>query len=160
MAWTSPRTWVAGETITAAILNTHLRDNLLDLGGTTAAWTTFTPTTTLITVGNGTLSCAYKQRGKDVKVRYHFVFGSTSSLGGVPTFSIPVTSFSQSTIRYALAGFAFDASASNVFLLTGAVNVTAGLVHIGSTGGLITSSIPFTWATGDIFALTGIYEAA
>lgn len=28
MAWTSPRTWVAGETITASIMNTHVRDNL------------------------------------------------------------------------------------------------------------------------------------
>lgn len=31
MAWTTPRTWVAGETVTAAIGNTHWRDNLLDL---------------------------------------------------------------------------------------------------------------------------------
>lgn len=29
MAWTSPRTWVALEVLTAALLNTHLRDNLL-----------------------------------------------------------------------------------------------------------------------------------
>src|SRR3990167_3647383 len=28
MAWTSPRTWVTGETVTAALLNTHVRDNL------------------------------------------------------------------------------------------------------------------------------------
>ena len=28
MAWTSPRTWAAGETLTAALLNIHLRDNL------------------------------------------------------------------------------------------------------------------------------------
>lgn len=28
MSWTAPRTWVAGETLTAALLNTHLRDNL------------------------------------------------------------------------------------------------------------------------------------
>lgn len=28
MAWTSPRTWVAGEVVTAAELNTHVRDNL------------------------------------------------------------------------------------------------------------------------------------
>src|SRR3990167_4465280 len=26
MAWTSPRTWVTGETVTAALLNTHVRD--------------------------------------------------------------------------------------------------------------------------------------
>jgi hypothetical protein len=31
MAWTAPRTWVAGEIVTAAIGNTHWRDNLLDL---------------------------------------------------------------------------------------------------------------------------------
>lgn len=29
MSWTAPRTWVAGETVTAAIMNTHVRDNLL-----------------------------------------------------------------------------------------------------------------------------------
>jgi len=28
MAWTSPRTWVTGEVVTAAIMNTHVRDNL------------------------------------------------------------------------------------------------------------------------------------
>ena len=28
MAWTNPRTWAVGELVTAALLNTHLRDNL------------------------------------------------------------------------------------------------------------------------------------
>lgn len=27
MAWTTPRTWVAGEIVTAALMNTHVRDN-------------------------------------------------------------------------------------------------------------------------------------
>jgi hypothetical protein len=31
MAWTSPRTWVAGEVVTAALMNTHIRDNLTEL---------------------------------------------------------------------------------------------------------------------------------
>ncbi len=31
MPWTTPRTWVAGEVVTAAIMNTHVRDNLSDL---------------------------------------------------------------------------------------------------------------------------------
>lgn len=30
MAWTAPRTWVAAELVTAAHLNTHVRDNLLE----------------------------------------------------------------------------------------------------------------------------------
>jgi hypothetical protein len=32
MAWTAPRTWVTSEVVTAALLNTHLRDNLLWAG--------------------------------------------------------------------------------------------------------------------------------
>lgn len=28
MAWTDPRTWTAGELVTASLMNTHLRDNL------------------------------------------------------------------------------------------------------------------------------------
>ena len=31
MAWTAPRTWVAGEVPTASIMNAHLRDNELVL---------------------------------------------------------------------------------------------------------------------------------
>ena len=31
MAWTTPRTWVAAEVVTAAIGNTHWRDNLVEL---------------------------------------------------------------------------------------------------------------------------------
>lgn len=27
-AWTSPRTWVTGEVVTASVMNTHVRDNL------------------------------------------------------------------------------------------------------------------------------------
>jgi hypothetical protein len=34
VAWTAPRTWVIAELVTAAMLNTHLRDNLLELAPT------------------------------------------------------------------------------------------------------------------------------
>ena len=33
MGWSAPRTWVAGEVVTAALLNTHLRDDLRYLKG-------------------------------------------------------------------------------------------------------------------------------
>lgn len=36
MAWTAPRTWIIGETLTAALLNTHLRDNMLETEGAKA----------------------------------------------------------------------------------------------------------------------------
>jgi hypothetical protein len=31
MAWTAPRTWVTAELVTAAIMNTHVRDNMKEL---------------------------------------------------------------------------------------------------------------------------------
>ena len=37
MAWTTPRTWVAGENPTATIFNTHVRDNLIDLDSRVSA---------------------------------------------------------------------------------------------------------------------------
>jgi hypothetical protein len=33
MSWTAPRTWVAGELVTAALFNTHIRDNETELRG-------------------------------------------------------------------------------------------------------------------------------
>jgi hypothetical protein len=33
MAWTTPRTWVTSEVVTATIMNTHVRDNLEWLAG-------------------------------------------------------------------------------------------------------------------------------
>ena len=30
MSWTAPRTWVASEVVTASLMNTHVRDNLLE----------------------------------------------------------------------------------------------------------------------------------
>lgn len=33
MAWTSPRTWVASEVVTASIMNAHVRDNLNAVNG-------------------------------------------------------------------------------------------------------------------------------
>lgn len=49
MAWTAPRTWVAGEVPTAAIFNTHLRDNLLALQ----------PVSNTVAASQGTASTTY-----------------------------------------------------------------------------------------------------
>jgi len=46
MAWTTNRTWVSGELVTAAIMNTYVRDNLNTISG----WTNHTPTLKGVTV--------------------------------------------------------------------------------------------------------------
>jgi hypothetical protein len=37
VAWTQPKTWIVGETVTAAMLNTHIRDNLNSINSIPAA---------------------------------------------------------------------------------------------------------------------------
>lgn len=44
MAYTTPRTWTTGETPTATIMNTHVRDNLSYLYAPDDAWTTLAQT--------------------------------------------------------------------------------------------------------------------
>jgi len=82
MAYTSPRSWVAGEVVTAALLNAELRDNMLELNGTASAWTAYAPVWTAGTTP--TLSTAagrYKQIGKTVFVHFTVVASGTATLG-------------------------------------------------------------------------------
>ena len=61
MAWTSPRTWVTAELVTAALLNTHVRDNLtylltnvpnLTVASITNTASPYTAATSAVILGN------------------------------------------------------------------------------------------------------------
>src|SRR4051812_49056204 len=88
MAWTPPRTWIAGEVVTESLLNTHLRDNLLALAPVTpATWTAWTPT---VLGGATTLTEArYTQVGKTVTCQATVAFTTTVAL--TISVSLPVT---------------------------------------------------------------------
>lgn len=90
MAWTSPRTFVAAETVTAAIMNTHIRDNLLELNGTSNTWTAYTPVWAAGT--NPTLSSAfgrYKRIGNLVTVQFEVITSATAT-SGIWKVSLPL----------------------------------------------------------------------
>lgn len=65
--------------------------------GDSSAWTSWTPTWTNITIGNGTVTAKYKQIGKTVFARVSVTGGSTSSGNGgaVQQISLPVPAASQ-----------------------------------------------------------------
>ena len=56
----------------------------------TGGWTTWTPSYTNLTVGNGTVVSRYRQVGKMVDVFFMFTLGSTSTIGSDPRFTLPV----------------------------------------------------------------------
>lgn len=136
--------------------------------GTSWAWQSWTPTWTNLTVGNGTNTSVYLQVGKTVFFRLSFVLGSTSSVGTNPVATIPITSKNYDLLFIYAHGNYVDVSAGNdnfpafaTYGSTTEMNLYAQGVS-GSNVRLqgLTSTVPFTWATGDKIGLQGFYEAA
>jgi hypothetical protein len=157
MAWTAPRTWVAGETVTAAIMNTHVRDNLKALGD---PWTAYTPTYTGLTIGNAVVTAKFIQPGKLVIGEVKIVFGSTSTFAGGFTVSLPVTA-AVITVPVGVAYFNDTSAALHRSgpALTQAGGNTVAFIEAGGAG-LVSNVIPFTWAVGDTLSFEFEYEAA
>jgi hypothetical protein len=130
------------------------------------AWTSYTPTFTNLTVGNGTIAAAYKQIGKTVFVRVSFAMGSTSSISGPIVFSLPITSIVYSTNFAAATAYIEDAAVAGYSGTLQIQNTTsARLFAIGTAGTYggssdTSSTVPMTWATNDFFRTQFFYEAA
>lgn len=153
MAWTTPATASAGE-LTSAFWNEQVRDNFKALGD---AWTSYTPTLGGWTGGNGTLSGAYMQAGKLVHFRAKLVVGSTTTVSGNPTLTLPVTATAARC--FAGSGAAYDVSGTAHAGLDCMNNSTTTVTFRDGSNSL-SSTVPFTWATGDELYVSGTYEAA
>lgn len=131
-------------------------------------YTSYTPTLSGLTLGNGTLLAGYAQIGKFVHTQFRFTLGSTSSVTGGIGFSLPVTAdftvmtsyTSNSFVAYNDAGVsqsvgfaAFD-SATTV-LCFGAQSNGAYVTTVTAQPG-----IPFTFGTGDNIVANIVYRAA
>jgi len=125
------------------------------------AWTSWTPTATNYTVGNGTVTARYVQLGKSVLFRFNFVLGSTSAISGDLNFTLPVTA----TTNHVVHGILVD-TGNNVYPAVASLTSASCAVRAINTAGtyaqftFLSSSIPFTWGSTDEIVVTGIYEAA
>lgn len=107
----------------------------------TGGWTTWTPTYTSITVGNGTVVARYCQIGKIVHVFWRLTCGSTSSWSNDPRFTLPVNyNRLASTDLYGIGGGAYyDFSAGTYSFTNVWISDTTAFLNILRTDG--------TWAT-------------
>ncbi len=164
---TTAATWVAAATLTAAQLNTEVRDAV---NGIQAAWTSWTPTPNSgLTVGNGVWAGAYLQVGKDIKARFSFTLGTTSSVTGVIVIQFPILVSSTYAVTSCVGSAAItDASAGSAGRFSGTCHLTstvAGGVGAFAFGGSTTgqqanATNPMTWASTDILTAVLTYEAA
>lgn len=132
--------------------------------GSTWPWSSWTPTWTNLTVGNGTVNARYKQTGKTVDYELILTFGSTTSIGGNVSVTVPVTSATYGSFHAVGMGSANDGGAVVYILGHCLSSTTVGAVFSTTTNTaaftFVTSTSPFTWTTGDILMLSGTYEAA
>ena len=157
MAWTAPRTWVAAETVTAALMNSHVRDNLKVIGD---ARTAYTPALTGWTLGNGTLTGFHATVGKLIIGRLTYVVGSTDTIAGTPVFSLPVASLAGASGPPLGTGGLYDTSAAarayRFLFLVGA----STFQFTTEADTRLSPTAPWTWATGDTMWAEFCYEAA
>jgi hypothetical protein len=132
----------------------------------TGGWTTYTPTWTNLTVGNGTVSARYQKIGKVVNVYVGFVFGSTSAFtGGGSNFTLPFA-IATNNVSYQYFGELLDngtADYSGCIIVVGAGNCYISALNAGTTflnPQSVSSTVPFTWTTGDGFQFLFSYEVA
>lgn len=143
-------------------------EKLLTGTGTSWAWTSFTPSWTNLTVGNGTQTAAYIQIGKTVLGSLKFIMGSTSSVGTNPYFTPPVAASSSyhTNIHPIGSGCAYDGSA--FYLITPCFRNSIARIEMLATGAGgtyvnyadLTGTAPATWNTNDVFMLSFAYQAA
>lgn len=127
-----------------------------------SAWTSYTPTLTNATLGNGTISGSYIQQGKFVAFRVKFTLGSTSTVTGSLSVSLPLA-VATGSLQFATC-LLLDSGVSAYPGVAELSSSTAELRAVGSAGtyatqAAISGTVPFTWGNTDIAYVHGIYEA-
>lgn len=151
------KTFVSGDVLTASDVNTYLSHE----GG---AWTSWTPTWTNLSVGNGTVSALYYRAGRLIVWKLKLTFGSTTSVSGAIRFSLPVAASTGVEFDNTFGTFV-DATGSRHFSISQSISTTVLQANmVNSVGGyvvqVVTSSTePFTWTTNDQIFYSGSYES-
>jgi hypothetical protein len=150
----NPFPFVAGDVLTAAELN--------GIGEKTA----YTPTFTNLTLGNGTLTADFYRVQNVVTVAVNVVFGSTTSISGDVSVTLPIARAAAGGLQLATV-FLGDTGFANyvgviIFTATlGSVTVRNMVPDVTRTQSLpLSATAPFTWATTDVLRFTAQYEVA
>lgn len=134
-----------------------------------ATWTNYTPTWTASVnpaIGNGAIAGRYRRPTNSDLVHFtvRILMGGTTTYGtGVWSVGLPASPAPSATALTHLvaSGTAYDSSSGVTVPLS--TRTASGAMIIGTASGpgsVATSTVPFTWASGDILTLNGFYEPA
>jgi hypothetical protein len=132
-------------------------------------WTSFTPTWTNLTVGNASVEAKYLKIGGLLHFKIKLGWGSTTSISGRVYVAWPVAPISTNAAQTANATVQYEDSGVGPtigFILNGlSTTSTFAIFSMTSSGSFVnaadlSSTSPFTWATGDQITIAGFYEVA
>lgn len=161
----------AGSLATAALASGSVTNAKLSTtsGEPGGAWTSWSPTFTGFTIGNGTVTARYTLIGKTVHARFHILYGSTTQITGDFGISNPVTAAANAgTGNITPRGQFFAFNGVSIFNgVMGNTSTTAtNMRFIGASGTYASlfiapnSTTPFVSAAGVEIGGEFTYEAA
>ena len=124
------------------------------------SWVAFTPAFTGFSLGNGTATGRYKKIGKTVMVSCIVTIGSTSSFGASFNFEYtnlpaPIDNRAElSNVSIRDVSTAINYPCTKIFKQIVCYYTTG--TYLGNSN--ITSTVPFTWASGDQIYINLLYE--
>ena len=149
MAYTTPRTWVANETLTASNLNTHVRDNLNALYGTTTTYTPQVDQGATTNIAKTVTEARYIQTGRIVQVWLDLNMTAAGTVANLITCTLPVTASGHSTNAVIGHGYYLD-SGSQYYVFAAKLSTTTTFIMVPDTGlGGIGTSPSIAMASAD-----------
>lgn len=130
-------------------------------------WKAYTPTWSG-TLGNGTVTGAWRRNGRSINFRAIVTWGTTTSHAAViQTLTLPVGANAAYVGGHAIGTYTASNIATNTWsgtLILGTAPSTVyggGSVNLsGTAAAQPTNTVPFVWASTHILTINGTYEAA
>lgn len=129
--------------------------NVLDeLSAISAAPTSWTPTLTNLTLGNGTQVAKYRRVGKLVDFEWHLILGSTSAVGTGPRLTLPAsmsTDFFTNKMLSSDVWFVDSGAATwrGVAVIVAANEIRLDYFTAAPALATVTATAPFAFGTAD-----------
>jgi hypothetical protein len=162
----TPRTWVVGEVVTAAELNSELRDQMSEIA---AAGVSYTPTWAGLTaLGSSTVHGRGFKVGHRASMTAEITFGTSSTLGtGTITVSLPYQASASSNSNLGWHGLGRFVNGSGgiwttliAFVQPSGTTATIFSIRQTDLGWVNPGTGTPTWATGSSMRVSLDYEAA
>lgn len=125
------------------------------------AWTTYTPVSvgSGFTIGNGTAEGRYKKIGKTVFYTITITFGSTTTFVSSWNFLFPTAYYSDVRLVYNNARILYRDVSASAFYDGCTLGSSMGYYTAVNSKSVLTTTTPFTWASGDQIYISGFYES-